>query len=446
MFLRCVFVLLMCITLHPFLHTTAGVSCTIFQRASAISSLRSMIVPESAVQRLTPHSTLLKACISLTHNVRKVQEQARSVPNVLGQLKRLVPNTIKIPTAAAVLSVKASELRARGISPLLAMVNKKSGGGSSGKKLLQSLRSLLHEAQVCDVHAERSVEALARYQDCAPNMKLLVCGGDGTVSRLVHELFQLNMSNVPIGLVPAGTGNDLASCLSSALFPRDTPVICAEDICRDPARALSAFARPEQCEVDVWSITEEPPHPRPSAPPPSSRGAAEEDMEADLTSRYSQWLQARLPLRAKQRQPAKTMINYFSLGLDSRVSLDFDELRRLKPQLFISRLVNKLWYGVLGLKVLLLQPEIDLSTSVVLVCDGVRVDIPPGTQALVVLNVDSYAGGSRVWQNPPDPTSPAGAEQREQQPGEWQRSRPDDGLLEVRELMNTCDSCVLHRN
>ena len=176
------------------------------QSIGITTALHSMTIPESAVQRFSTRRRLLKTRISL----RRLQQHARttaasSVPTLLRQLKRLVPTqtqTLKPPRAAAQ-NVKDAELRAQGITPLLAMVNQKSGGGGGGRLLLQRLRGLLHDVQVCDVQAHRSSEVLSKYTDCKDNMKLLVCGGDGTVSRVLDELFALNMSQVPIGVVSA---------------------------------------------------------------------------------------------------------------------------------------------------------------------------------------------------------------------------------------------------
>ncbi len=150
----------------------------------------------------------------------------------------------------------------------------------------------------------------------------------------------------------------------------------------------------------------------------------------------------------KKQFSDSTMVNYFSLGLDGYVTLHFHQLRQRRPSLFMSRLLNKLWYGLLGIKVLLLQQSsLDLSSGAVsLVCDGENITIPDGTKGVVVLNVNSYAGGAKIWTDPPEAQGVArgaGGEifnSTNNSSGEvrrWRKSCPDDGLLEVEKLQAT---------
>jgi diacylglycerol kinase family enzyme len=93
---------------------------------------------------------------------------------------------------------------------VLCLVNPKSGGksGSEWFKALHSLKQgFAGELRVESVF-ECSLENLLRAQQSARGYDVLVvCGGDGTVSSLLPYLLE---QQVPVCLVPLGTGNDLA--------------------------------------------------------------------------------------------------------------------------------------------------------------------------------------------------------------------------------------------
>lgn len=92
------------------------------------------------------------------------------------------------------------------------------------------------------------------------------------------------------------------------------------------------------------------------------------------------------------------MVNYCSIGLDGAVSLAFDKLRKTQPRFFFSSLVNKAWYGVLGTRIFLTERLQDLSKSKLTIkCDDEIVNIPPGTEGLIILSVSSYMGGTKIW-------------------------------------------------
>jgi hypothetical protein len=52
-----------------------------------------------------------------------------------------------------------------------------------------------------------------------------------------------------------------------------------------------------------------------------------------------------------------------------------------------------------------------------LYCDNVKVSIPPHLRGLIVINIDSYAGGSKLW---------------DQKWNNFQPQQCNDGLVEVR--------------
>ncbi|XP_078470144.1 diacylglycerol kinase delta-like isoform X2 [Lampetra planeri] len=90
------------------------------------------------------------------------------------------------------------------------------------------------------------------------------------------------------------------------------------------------------------------------------------------------------------------MNNYFGIGLDAKISLDFNNRREEHPEKYRSRTKNIMWYGVLGTKELLQKTYKNLEQRVLLECDGQPIPLP-SLQGIAVLNICSYAGGTNFW-------------------------------------------------
>ncbi|XP_034404364.1 diacylglycerol kinase delta-like isoform X2 [Cyclopterus lumpus] len=90
------------------------------------------------------------------------------------------------------------------------------------------------------------------------------------------------------------------------------------------------------------------------------------------------------------------MNNYFGIGLDAKISLDFNNKRDEHPEKCRSRTKNMMWYGVLGTKELLHRTYKNLEQKVLLECDGRPIPLP-SLQGIAVLNIPSYAGGTNFW-------------------------------------------------
>jgi len=115
---------------------------------------------------------------------------------------------------------------------IVAFVNSRSGGqaGASIMKALEESLGRIEEdgkallGEVCDVslpeEPNRTISLLATAikEDDGVERRLLVCGGDGTVTWILTALEQCEglegfLERVPVGIVPLGTGNDLARSL-----------------------------------------------------------------------------------------------------------------------------------------------------------------------------------------------------------------------------------------
>ncbi|EPY73599.1 diacylglycerol kinase kappa [Camelus ferus] len=111
------------------------------------------------------------------------------------------------------------------------------------------------------------------------------------------------------------------------------------------------------------------------------------------------------------------MNNYFGIGLDAKISLEFNTRRDEHPGQYNSRLKNKMWYGLLGSKELFQRSYRKLEERVHLECDGEAISLP-NLQGIVVLNITSYAGGVNFWGSSTATT-------------EYEAPAMDDGKLEV---------------
>ncbi|XP_046528581.1 diacylglycerol kinase kappa [Equus quagga] len=111
------------------------------------------------------------------------------------------------------------------------------------------------------------------------------------------------------------------------------------------------------------------------------------------------------------------MNNYFGIGLDAKISLEFNTRRDEHPGQYNSRIKNKMWYGLLGSKELFHRSYRKLEERVRLECDGEAISLP-NLQGIVVLNITSYAGGVNFWGSSTATT-------------EYEAPAIDDGKLEV---------------
>ena len=101
------------------------------------------------------------------------------------------------------------------------------------------------------------------------------------------------------------------------------------------------------------------------------------------------------------------MNNYFGIGLDAKISLDFNNMREENPAAFRhshwfallpvtvcrSRVKNQMWYGLLGSREMLFNSCKNLQQRIRLKCDGFEIELPR-LQGVVVLNINSYMGGT----------------------------------------------------
>jgi len=280
-------------------------------------------------------------------------------------------------------------------SPMIAFINARAGG-RMGPELLTSLYRALGNAQVYDVLKDRPDVVLKtiwgnldkldkagdpRAQEIKRRMKIVACGGDGTVAWVMKVIKDLELDPPPaVAIVPLGTGNDLSRTYkwgrtfkpkwirnSSALYDH-----------------LKEMSDGVYKELDCWSV----------------------DVRAPSKDYFDD-----LPYGLKANSEDGSTVtgcawNYLSIGMDAQSAYGFHHLREAHPALASGRLINQFWYSFYGLKsgwfccCNSLNPPLNQSIQIEILTKGdewKKIEMPNSVKALVLVNLQSYAGGRNIW-------------------------------------------------
>ncbi|XP_018350041.1 PREDICTED: diacylglycerol kinase theta isoform X8 [Trachymyrmex septentrionalis] len=291
----------------------------------------------------------------------------------------------------------------KGVQPLLVFVNVKSGG-CQGLQLISSFRKLLNPYQVFDLDNGGPLPGLYVFRHIT-DYKILVCGGDGTIGWVLQCLDNVGQdsqcSSPACAIVPLGTGNDLARVLCwGSGYTGD----------EDPLNLLRDVIDAEEIILDRWTVVF---HPEEKEQPQVVCNAATSQQVATRHLHISG-----AGATSEDNTQIYVMNNYFGIGVDADLCLDFHNAREENPNKFRSRLRNKGVYVRMGLrKMVRRKPCKDLHKEIRLEVDGKLVELPQ-LEGIIILNILSWGSGANPW-------GPDTKEDQFYTPNHW------DGMLEI---------------
>lgn len=183
-------------------------------------------------------------------------------------------------------------------------INKTSGGGF-GAKVKEKLTGRKNSYIVTLPDEPNSWKGLNKEVLYDPKLKIIVCGGDGTINWVVSMLKDFyghdnDCFRPPLSVIPLGTGNDMSNMLGWGdsfelinlpfVNNRVNNIIEKDYISKN---------------IDIWRVTIK-----------------------DETGNTNEIM----------------MLNYFSIGVDANIAKKFSETRNQNPQLFSSHIASKMMY------------------------------------------------------------------------------------------------------
>lgn len=173
--------------------------------------------------------------------------------------------------------------------------------------MISLFRGLLHPMQVTELgyRGPRDSLRLVAKLPAGTRARILVAGGDGTVGWILNTCREMRLEPPPlVAILPIGTGNDLARVLGWGSEP---PAVL------QPTDLLERIGAATAHTLDRWTV------------------------RVTYAARSR-----RIPLKwTAPAEHSEQMYNYFSVGVDAQVALNFHQARQSRLYVFSSRVINK---------------------------------------------------------------------------------------------------------
>lgn len=320
-----------------------------FANVKKKDTLESHLIPtsDSGSDKISPIASPKKRNNSFDDAANMIFFDTANSNRQLADMSRDVP----IPDAGGY--ILGDEFVGSSCTPLLVFINSRSGS-QQGDLLITQFRRLLNPIQIWDL-ASGGPEKVLKSFSVLTRFQVLICGGDGTVSWIISALEKLDLKRwPPIGILPLGTGNDLARIHGWGGGYNNESLLY---ILKQVSEAYISM-------LDLW--------------------------ELDITT---------VNKKGKTRKEVKSFINYLGVGVDAQAALQVHNLRESKPTLFFSRFFNKAYYALAGGEEAIKNSCTNISEQITLIADGIEIPLPPDSQGIIFLNIDSYTGGVPMWSN-----------------------------------------------
>lgn len=250
------------------------------------------------------------------------------------------------------------------------------------------------------------------------DVRVVACGGDGTVKWVISCLAKVDALNIPIAIIPFGTGNDLARCLGWGASPPSPLIGEGMSALTDRIRMIY---NAEEIPLDVWLINVR---------------------LAEGNTAYFEEVKDRKVVKSHEgeRELEEVMINYFSIGADGQLMFAFEQNRRksqfankrvyvrkgigqaIAPPKRLSKFVDSAVCGPGALVAAGHSPLADAANPSPLEFNG-------QDRMLLFLNIPSYGAGADPWHRAKD----------ERQKGKFHPQYVGDKEVEVLTVNRTSD-------